>query len=502
MEDQQTKAKTPRTPKAPRTPRTPLVGEALLSFIVLIAVMSLGIAVFKVDPHIPMIIGTAFAAIMAFHLGYDWKHIEKSMFDGIYQALQAVLILAIIGVLIGVWLVAGVVPAMIYYGLRIITPSLFLVASLITCSITSLATGTSWGTCGTIGLALMGVAAGLGIPLPMAAGAILSGAYFGDKMSPLSDTTNLAPAMAGTDVFTHVKFMIKSTLPVYIVTLLIYLILGFRFAKGDMDMSNLEIITSGIRDSFTITPALLIPPLVVILTIAFKMPAIPGIFLGIVSGGILGAIVQGNNFGHLLSSAYGGYVSVTGVEAIDSLLTAGGLENMMYSISLTILAMTFGGIMEKTGQLEVIVNHLIKLAKNVTSLVALTLFTCVGSNATMPEQYISLVVPGRMYAAAYRKWGLHPKMLSNALESSGTVTSALIPWNTCGVFMSGVLGISTLSYAPWAFFNYLMPIGALLMTAFGLLTVKISDDPDTVIAVDDGNENAEVLPNGAVVTGE
>jgi NhaC family Na+:H+ antiporter len=463
--------------------------------------MSLGIAVFKVDPHIPMILGTAFAAGMALYLGYDWKYVEKSMFDGIYQALQAVLILAIIGVLIGVWLVAGVVPTMIYYGLQIITPSLFLVASLITCSITSLATGTSWGTAGTIGIALMGVAAGLGIPLPMAAGAVISGAYFGDKMSPLSDTTNLAPAMAGTDVFTHVKFMIRSTLPVYIITLAIYLFLGFRFAKGAVDMSNLEIITAGIRDSFVISPVLLIPPLVVILTIAFKMPAIPGIFLGILSGGILGALVQGNNFGHLLSAAYGGYASETGVSAIDELLTAGGLENMMYSISLTILAMTFGGIMEKTGQLQVIVNQLIKLARGVTSLVALTLFTCFASNATMPEQYISLVVPGRMYASAYRKRGLHPKMLSNALEGSGTVTSALIPWNTCGVFMTGVLGISTLQYAPWAFFNYLMPLGVFVMTAIGLLTVKISDDPDTIIATGDDKDDVEALPNGAVVDG-
>jgi NhaC family Na+:H+ antiporter len=463
--------------------------------------MSLGIAVFKVDPHIPMIIGTAFAAVMAIWLGYDWKYIEKSMFDGIYQALQAVIILAIIGVLIGVWLVAGVVPTMIYYGLQIITPSLFLVASLLTCSIVSLATGTSWGTCGTIGIALMGVATGLGIPLPMAAGAIISGAYFGDKMSPLSDTTNLAPAMAGTDVFTHVKFMIKSTLPVYIVALGVYFFLGMQFGKGNVDLSNLEAITTGIRNNFIITPFLLIPPLVVILSIAFKMPAIPGIFLGIISGGIMGAIVQGNNFGHLLSSAYGGYISATGVEAIDELLTAGGLENMMYSISLTILAMTFGGIMEKTGQLEVIVGQLIRLAKGTTSLVTLTLLTCFGSNATMPEQYISLVVPGRMYASTYRKRGLHPKMLSNALEASGTVTSALIPWNTCGVFMTGVLGVSTLQYAPWAFFNYLMPIAVVIMTAMGLLTVKISDDPDTIIAADDGRDDTDVLPNGAVVAG-
>ena len=470
---------------ARRAPRKAKLWEALLSFAVLIAVMAVGIAVFGVDPHIPMLIGTAFAAIVALWLGYEWKHIEKSMFDGIYQALQAVIILAIIGVLVGVWLVSGVVPTMIYYGLKIISPSIFLVASLLTCSITSLATGTSWGTVGTIGIALMGVASGLGMPLPVAAGAIISGAYFGDKMSPLSDTTNLAPAMAGTDVFTHVKFMVRSTLPVYIIVVVIYLIMGFRFAGDSSDLSNLVLITEGLHNTFTISPVLLIPPLVVIVSIALKMPAIPGIFLGIITGGILGPIVQGNSFGDLLGCAYSGFVSETGVEAIDELLTAGGLENMMYSISLTILAMMFGGIMEKTGQLEVIVNQLIKLAKGTTSLVTLTLLTCFGSNACMPEQYISIVVPGRMYSASYRKRGLHPKMLSNALEASGTVTSALIPWNTCGVYMSGVLGISPLQYAPWAFFNYLMPLAVIIMTAVGLLTVKISDDPSTVIAAEE-----------------
>lgn len=463
---------------------TPKVWQALLSFIVVIGVMAIGIAVYGVDPHIPMIIGTAFAAVMAFCIGFKWKFIEKSMYDGIYAALQAVVILAIIGVLIGVWLVAGVVPTMIYYGLKIITPTYFLVATLLICSITSLATGTSWGTAGTIGIALMGVATGLGIPLPMAAGAVVSGAYFGDKMSPLSDTTNLAPAMAGTDVFTHVKYMLRSTVPVYIICVVIYLVLGFRVGGGGSDMHDIDVIKESIDKAFTLSPLLLIPPAVVIISIAFKMPAIPGIFLGIVTGGILGAVIQGNNFGELLTCAYSGYTSNTGVESIDKLLSAGGLENMMFSISLTILAMMFGGIMEKTKQLEVLVNKIITFAKGTTGLVTLTELTCIGSNATMPEQYISIVVPGRMYASTYRKRELHPKMLSNALESSGTVSGALIPWNTCGVYMTGVLGVSTMEYFSWACFNYLMPIVVIIMTAMGLLTVKISDDPDTVINMD------------------
>lgn len=456
--------------------RKPYIYEAILSFLFLIIVMGIGIAKFEADPHIPMLFGTAFAALMALKIGYKWEDVEKSMYDGIMQALQAIIILAIIGVLIGVWLLSGVVPTMIYYGLSILSPSIFLVATVIICSITSLATGTSWGAAGTIGLALMGIAQGLGIPAPIAAGAIISGVYFGDKMSPLSDTTNLAPAMAGTDVFTHIKFMLPTTIISYGITLVLFLIIGFRFRGAQVDFSVIEQIQSGLQSSFNISPLLLIPPVVVIVAIAKKVPAIPGIFIGIILGIIFAPIFQGANFGDILSASYGGFVSNTGVEAIDGLLTAGGLQNMLYSISLTIIAMMFGGIMEKTGQLEVIVEALLKRVKSIPGLITLTIATCIGSNATMPEQYISIVVPGRMYAPAYKERGLHPKTLSNALESAGTLTSALIPWNTCGVFLYGVLGVSTTAYFKWAFFNYLTPIIVILCSFTGLAVAKLNED--------------------------
>lgn len=453
--------------------RKPYIYEAILSFAFLIAVMGIGIAVFESDPHIPMLIGTAFAALMALKIGYSWTEIEKSMFEGINQALQAIVILAIIGILIGVWLLSGVVPTMIYYGLKILSPKIFLFATVIICSITSLATGTSWGTAGTIGIALMGIAHGLGIPAPIAAGAIISGAYFGDKMSPLSDTTNLAPAMAGTDVFTHVKFMLRPTIISYIIALVTFLIVGFRFGNANVDMTAIQSMKDGLEGAFNISPILLIPPVVVIVSIAKKMPAIPGIFLGIVLGAILAPIYQKANFGDILSASYGGYVSQTGIESIDNLLSAGGLTNMMYSISLTLIAMMFGGIMEKTGQLEVIVNKLISKVKSVPGLISLTIATCIGSNMTMPEQYISIVVPGRMYAQAYKDKGLHPKTLSNALESAGTLTSALIPWNTCGAFLYGVLGVPTLMYAKWAIFNYTTPIVVILLSFVGVTVAKL-----------------------------
>lgn len=456
--------------------RQPYLYEAILSLVFLIFVMAVGIAKFEAEPHIPMLIGTVFAAIISLKIGYKWQDIEQGMFDGIYQALQAIIILAIIGVLIGVWLLAGVVPTMIYYGLNILNPTIFLVATTIICSITSLATGTSWGTAGTIGIALMGIAKGLGIPAPIAAGAILSGAYFGDKLSPLSDTTNLAPAMAGTDVFTHVKFMLPTTLMSYIAALIIYLIIGLRFRGSHADMSSIDMIQQGLAASFKISPFLLIPPIAVIVSIAFKMPAIPGITIGIILGAIEAFIFQGANLGQLLDAGFAGYISETGVEAIDSLLTAGGLEGMMYSISLTILAMMFGGIMEKTGQLEVIVNTLLRRVKSVSGLITATILTSLASNVTMPEQYISVVVPGRMYANAYKEKGLHPKTLSNALESGGTLTSSLIPWNTCGVFMTTILGVSTLQYGKWAFFNYFTPILVILLSRTGLSVAYMTEE--------------------------
>lgn len=452
--------------------RKPFLYEAIITFVFLVVVMAVGIAVYEANPHIPMLIGTAFAALMALRLGYKWQAIEESMYDGIRQALQAIVILAIIGVLIGVWLLAGVVPTMIYYGLSVMTPSMFLLATLIICSVTSLATGTSWGTAGTMGIAVIGIGQGLGIPAPMTAGAIISGAYFGDKMSPMSDTTNLAPAMAGTDVFTHVKFMLKPTSIAYAIAAIFYLVIGMRLGNGSADLSAIETMRTGLAGAFTISPFLLLPPVVVIVAIARKVPAIPGIFLGIVLGAIMAPIFQGSSFGDILNVSYNGFESATGIEAVDNLLSAGGLSNMMYSISLTLIAMMFGGIMEKTGQLEVIVNRLLKLVKTTGGLVAMTIATCLGSNITMPEQYISIVVPGRMYASAYKERGLHPKMLSNALESAGTLTSPLVPWNTCGVFLLGVLGVQTMQYIPYAIFNYTMPIVVIVMTYMGLLTAK------------------------------
>ena len=460
--------------------RMPKLWEALLVMAVLIACLAVGIMIYGVDPHVPMFCGVIAAALMAMHLGYKWDEIEKSMMDGIYKALQSCMILMIVGILIGTWIDSGVVPSMIYYGLKILKPSIFFVATVLITSITSLATGTSWGTMGTMGVALMGIGFGLGMPAPMTAGAIISGAYFGDKMSPLSDTTNLAPAMAGTDVMTHVKAMLIPTAITYGITLVIFGVMGFSlYSGGDADLSRVEEFSMALNAAegglFNISPILLLPPVIVIVAVAMKIPAIPGITLGIISGAILGMIFQPScNLGSIFDFGINGYyfsdealewmagaLSEDTAYTMTRLLESGGILGMMFSVSMTLIAMMFGGIMEYTHQLEVIVNKLKVFIKGPASLVVVTEATCVFSNATMPEQYISIVVPGSMYADEYRKMGLHPGVCSAALEGAGTVTSALIPWNTCGVFIQDTLNMTAWGaggYGPYAFFNWMMPI--------------------------------------------
>ena len=464
--------------KKSREPRMPKVWEALITLVLLVAVLAVGIVIYGADVHVPMFVGVCVAAIMALYLGHKWEDIEKMMMDGIYKALQSICILIIVGILIGVWINAGVVPTMIYYGLQLMHPTIFFIATLLICSITSLATGTSWGTMGTMGVALMGIGFGLGMNPGMTAGAILSGAYFGDKMSPLSDTTNLAPAMAGTDVMSHVKAMMLPTAITYVICIIFFGVLGVtQYHGGDADMSRVTEFANALNVAqggvFHVNPILLLPPVIVIVAVAMKMPAIPGITLGIFAGAIVGLIFQPGQCdpGTLFKDGMNGFefpeevdamlqasLSAETYETMNELLESGGILGMMNSVAMTIIAMMFGGIMEGTHQLEVIVNQLKKLAKGPAGLVTLTEITCVLSNMTMPEQYISIVVPGRMYAEEYRKMGLHPSVLSSALEGAGTVTSALVPWNTCGVYIRDTLSITVPEYAPFAMFNWLMPV--------------------------------------------
>jgi NhaC family Na+:H+ antiporter len=422
----------------------------------------LSIVVYGTDPHIPMLLGVFVAALIGYRIGCPWDVIQDGMLKGITNALQAIVILLIIGILIGVWIVSGVVPTLLYYGLKILSPEIFLPAALLICAITSLATGTSWGTTGTIGVALMGIGAGLGFPLPMVAGAVLSGAYFGDKMSPLSDTTNLAPAMVGTDIYTHIRHMTYTTSVTFGLTLVIEIVLGLFYGGGEQDLAAVQEILASLERDFAIGPWHLIPPVLVIVCAYRKYPAIPGLVAGVIAAVVLGVVFEGVTYPDFLEVAYGGYASNTGIEAVDSLLTKGGFTSMLYAISIVICAMMFGGIMEETRQLEVIVGRILRRATSNASLITSTVLTCLGANLVLCDQYMAIVMGGRMYAQAYRDRGLHPKNLSRAVEDSATVTANLVPWNSGGAYQSATLGVATLAYLPFNFFCWLSPLVTLV----------------------------------------
>ena len=470
--------------------RQATLGESLFSLGFLVLCLALGIIVFGADPHIPMFIGSFGCVLVAYRLGYRWGDIEGFMMKGIQKVIPSLIILIVIGILIGIWLDAGVVPTMIYYGLKVLKPSIFYVATVIICSITSVATGSSWGTVGTMGVALMGIALGLDMSLPITAGAIVSGAYFGDKMSPLSDTTNLAPAMAGCDVMTGIRFMILPTSISYVITLAIFFVLGLGNVKTGADMSSVKAISDSLVANFNITPVHFLPVIIVLVAVALKVPAVPGITLGIISGAIIGMVTQKDcTFASLLSCGMNGYDCETGFETLDKLLTTGGLMNMMYSCSMAIIAMIFGGIMEETGQLQAVANFITRKIKKPAGLVTATMASSVVANVVMADQYISLIVPGRMYASKYKDMKVHPVCLANAIASSGAVTSVLVPWNTCGLYVSSILGIGVMKYLPYAFFNYLTPLVVLVLA---YLKVTVTDEHGTRlcnIKNNDGDNN-------------
>ena len=469
--------------KKQKTKKQASLGVALIPIVSLMLFLYIGISVFGQDPHIPLIGGSIVAvAVAVFSLGCNWADLEDGILKTINMGMQAVMILMIIGMLIGAWIFGGIVPALIFYGLKVLSPSIFLVATVILCSVVSLATGSSWTTAGTVGVALIGVAAGLGIPAPIAAGAIISGAYFGDKMSPLSDTTNLAPAMAGATLFDHIKHMIYTTGPSYIITLVVFGLITMKFAGQELDAEAINALLTVLTDNFKISILMIIPPILVIAMVVLRVPAIPGLIGGVVLGMIFSLVFQGADMGSLLDVLQNGYVfevAETATEAelmIADLLTNGGLQSMMWTVSLIICALTFGGILESTGMLEVLAGTLLKFAKSTGSLVAVTIFSSIFINVIASDQYLSIVIPGRMYKDAYAERGLAPRNLSRTLEDGGTITSPLIPWNTCGAYMDTALGVPTVEYAPYAVLNIVNPIIAILWAYLGLFQLKMTPE--------------------------
>lgn len=462
--------------------RKPTLVEALLPIVFLIVIIAVGILKYGADPQIPLLMATIVAAALGKYLGYTWSEMEKGIVETILPATQAILIQMIIGVIIGTWIVAGIVPTMIYYGLQIISPGFFLLASTVLCSIVSLATGSSWTTAGTVGIALLGVGEVLGIPTALTAGAIISGAYFGDKLSPLSDTTNLAAAVSGTTLFEHIRNMMKTTIPTYCVALVLYTGIGLRYLGRELNTEEIYKLLHILEQEFVIHPVLLLPPILVIVMVALKTPAVPGLTLGGLLGAIFAFFIQHKDFGVILEASQYGYKATTGYELADKLLSRGGLQSMMFTVSLIIVAMAFGGVVEKIKVLETIEERLITFTKTTGSLILTTVLSCIFCNATLPEQYLSILIPGRMFKDRYRKKGLDPRVLSRILEDSGTMSSALIPWNTCGAFMYATLGVYPFAYLPFAFFNVLSPLIAIISGFFGIGMIKLEEEKKEVEA--------------------
>ena len=469
---------------------------ALIPVIALIAMLAADVIWFGEDSsyganQMALLIAALIAGGIGVSRGTKWKEIRDAIASSIGQATEAILILLLIGALTGTWLMAGIIPAFIHYGLLVLQPGIFLFAACVICAVLSLATGSSWGTVGTVGVALIGIGTALGLEVGWIAGAIISGAYFGDKLSPLSDTTNLAPAVAGTDLITHIKYMTITTVPSIAIALLVFLIVGFGgSATTTVEAGLADGFGDAVRSIFNIHPGLFVAPIVVLVLIAKKMPAAPALFIGVLLGALTAVIFQPDAVqmlaGEELSFGAAAYVASMKAMAVetsyttnhalaDNLLNAGGMNGMMNTIWLIICAMTFGAVLQAAGMLKRITTALISGVNGVFGLIGRTVGTCIAFNVLASDQYIAIVVPGKMFSEAFEKQGLAPENLSRTLEDAGTVTSVLIPWNTCGVAQSGILGVATLAYAPYCIFNWISPLMSLLVAGLGY-KLKYTDD--------------------------
>ena len=465
--------------------------QALLPVVILVLLLAFNVYVYGDDAlsgsnQFILLIGAAVAAMVGFKIKVSYTDMLEAIGSNLKSTTGAILILLFVGALAGTWLLSGIIPAMIYYGLQILHPSIFLPACIVICAIISVATGSSWTTSATVGIALIGIGRALEIPVGMVAGAVISGAYFGDKLSPLSDTTNLAPAMAGTDLFTHIRYMTLTTVPSIIITLIVFLILGFfQQTNGNADT---QLLLDSINERFTINLGLFIVPLLVIGMIIRKTPPLVALMIGTLLGGVFALLYQP----HLVVetagaakltaiSAYRGVMNaitvdnsiVTSNELLNDLFTSGGMQGMLGTIWLIICAMVFGGVMDAIGGLQKLSQALLAKAESTFQLFAGTAVSCVTINLTASDQYLSIVLPGKMFDQAYRDRGLAPENLSRTLEDAGTVTSVLIPWNTCGAYQSGVLGVGVGEYFIFAIFNWLSPIMTLIYAYFGIKIKKL-----------------------------
>jgi len=476
--------------QAARVIRIPSLADALTPLIVLVSMLSLSVYLFGEDSsyganQVALVLATIVASGVALKNGHQWQDVHDAIISGISVAIGAMLILLAVGALIGSWMLSGTVPVMIDYGLKVLHPSVFYAATCLICAVVAVSIGSSWTVAGTLGIGLMGVAIGLGLRPDITAGAIISGAYFGDKMSPLSDTTNLAPAVAGTELFTHIRHMAWTTGPSFIAALLLFVLAG-ALAEPHGDMNRIGDLGAVLEREFRLGPVALLPVVLVIALAVRRVHALPTILAGAGAGALLAALLQPERAVALADtsglpqwlavikgvwiSLFDGYVSHSGNEAVDDLLSRGGMLSFLNTIFLILTALSFGAVMEHTGLLERIISGVLRAARGTGSLISAVVGTTILSNVVTADQYMSIVVPGRMFREEFRRRRLKARNLSRTIEDAGTLTSPLVPWNTCGAYMSATLGVATAAYLPFCFLNLINPMVAII---YGIRGIKI-----------------------------
>jgi NhaC family Na+:H+ antiporter len=460
-----------------KEPRRPSFGAALVPLIAMGLLLGVGYGIYRIRPQVLLVAAALITGCLGFLLHFTWKDMERGIVESIAKAMPAILIMLSVGVLIGSWIICGTIPMIVYYGLKLISPQFFLFTACLASSIVALATGTSWGTIGTIGVAFIGIAIGLGIPLGPAAGAVVAGSYFGDKMSPLSDIPNLAVVVAGSNLFDHIKHQVWSAGPAWLLGLLIYFLAGLGYRGQTASSEAMTTILQTLKANFHFNVLLLLPMVIVFAFAIAKKPTIPGMLLSSVVAGVLAILFQHASVTEVATAINSGYPAHTGVEAVDKLLSRGGMMSMMETQLVAFTAFSFGGIMQRTGMLSVILDRVMKFVTKIWSLVLTTIGTAILSAMVTGSSYMSMIIPGELLAPVYKKKGLAAKNLSRIISESGGIIVPLIPWSMAGVYITGTIGVPTFSYLPWAFMNY---ASVVILAVFGFsgftMTPKTRED--------------------------
>ena len=470
-----------QTKEAPVKKTTPTFTQSLIPLFAIALFLGVGYGAFHLNAEVLLIAAAIVAGTIAVRLGYSYKEIESGIIESMAKGMPAMLIVIVVGALIGSWIAAGTIPMLIYYGLQLISPKFFLLTACVVSSVVSLVTGTSYGTVGTIGVAFIGIAGGLGIPLDQAAGAIVAGAYFGDKLSPFSDTTNLAPIAARSNLFDHIRHMLWTTTPAWLLGLLVYFLMGIMSGQDHMaTMERAENIQQILKNGFQFNWLLLTPLGITLYFAARKKPVIPGMLFSATVAVVLAIFIQNVEMATAVKSMVTGFKAATGDVMVDKLLTRGGMVAMMHVTLIAFCAFAFGGIVQKAGMLDVLLKHLLNVANTVGKIVASTVASSIAVAVMTGSSFLSILIPGELFAPAYRKFNLAAKNLSRTTEDSGTVIVPLVPWSIAGVFMAGTLGVDTLAYAPWAIMCYTGFIFALIYGFTGFAIAPRINEDETI----------------------